>query len=172
MPRKPIDYSKTIIYHFVFNDKSIVDTYVGHTTEFRRRKSNHKSCCNNEKDQAHKFKLYQNIRANGGFDNWEMIPLEEFSCENKIQACIREQYWIDKLNAKLNIEKSFGGFENRNDYKKHYDETHREEYKSRSISWRKDNNHLVQCCCGAEIKRNYLSIHLKLKKHTNSMTTV
>ena len=45
MPRKPIDYSKTISYKIVCNDLSITDCYVGHTTDFTKRKSHHKSDC-------------------------------------------------------------------------------------------------------------------------------
>jgi hypothetical protein len=172
MPRTPIDYSKTIIYHFICNDKLIADSYVGHTTDMRRRKANHKSICNNEKDQAYNFKLYQNIRANGNWENWQMIPLEEFSCQNKIQACIREQYWIDTLQAKLNNEKAYSGFENRDEYKKNYDELHKEDYNRRAIEWREKNDYTVKCECGLDVKRNYLSTHIKLKKHINSMANV
>ena len=118
MPRVPIDYSKTIIYHFVCNDTSVIDTYVGHTTDFTKRKCRHKSACCNEKSRDYNLKLYKNIRDNGGWENWEMKPLEEFACENKIQACIREQYWIDKLQAKMNSVKAHDT--ERKDYMKNY----------------------------------------------------
>jgi len=96
MPRLPIDYSKCIIYHFVCNDTSITESYVGHTTDITRRKSRHKSACCNQKSRDYNLKLYKNIRENGNWENWEMKPLEEFPCENKIQARIKEQEWIDK----------------------------------------------------------------------------
>ena len=41
MPRKNIDYSKTIIYKIQHIDKEEL-LYVGSTTDFRRRKSKHK----------------------------------------------------------------------------------------------------------------------------------
>ena len=47
MPKLPIDYSKTIIYKIVCNDTNITDCYVGHTTDFTRRKQLHKNDCNN-----------------------------------------------------------------------------------------------------------------------------
>ena len=34
MPRKEIDYSKTVIYKIVCNDLNVKDVYVGHTTDF------------------------------------------------------------------------------------------------------------------------------------------
>ena len=36
------------IYKIVCNDLSITDCYVGHTTDFVKRKCNHKIICNNE----------------------------------------------------------------------------------------------------------------------------
>ena len=50
MPLIPIDYSKTIIYKIVCNDLNICVVYVGSTTDFIRRKNEHKptihkNCC-------------------------------------------------------------------------------------------------------------------------------
>ena len=42
MPKTAIDYSKTIIYKIVCNDLDITDLYVGHTTDFIRRRHHHK----------------------------------------------------------------------------------------------------------------------------------
>jgi hypothetical protein len=49
MPRLPIDYSKTIIYKIVCNDLSITGCYVGHSTDFTRRKQQNEFSCNDEK---------------------------------------------------------------------------------------------------------------------------
>ena len=48
MPRLPINYEKTHFYKIVSNDLSITDCYVGHTTDFKTRKTSHKTQCNNE----------------------------------------------------------------------------------------------------------------------------
>ena len=48
MPRKEINYSKTIIYKIRCEDENITDIYVGSTTNFIKRKNIHKSVCNNE----------------------------------------------------------------------------------------------------------------------------
>lgn len=162
MPRKPIDYSKTIMYHFICNDKSITDSYVGHTTDMTRRKCNHKSCCHNENDQAYNFKLYQNIRKNGGWSNWEMRPLEIFSCENVIQARIREQYWIDELQAKLNMLNTIFKKE---DYQKKYNEDHKEFVKEQK-------NEKFTCECGGRYTKANRAMHFKSQKHINSVPNV
>ena len=73
MPKTPIDYSKTIIYKIVCKDLNVKDVYVGHTTDFIRRKRQHNSVCNCETSLRHNLKVYQLIRDSGGWENWSMI---------------------------------------------------------------------------------------------------
>jgi len=65
MPKDAIGYSNTIIYKIFCNDTSVTDIYVGHTTNFIKRKYQHKVLCNTGK----KLKIYDLIRKNGGWDN-------------------------------------------------------------------------------------------------------
>lgn len=123
MPKKPIDYSKTIIYKLCSLDQNIKDIYVGQTTDFNRRKSSHKQKCNNEKTKEHNFKVYQFIRANGGWDNWNMIQIEEYPCNNRREADARETYWMKELNSTLNSRQSFTTKEERNNQTKKYQKT-------------------------------------------------
>ena len=88
MPRIPIDYSKTIIYKIVCCDENITDVYVGSTTDYKSKKNQHKSNCYNEKSHCYNLKLYQFIRENKGWNNFQMIPVEEYPCENVTQARI------------------------------------------------------------------------------------
>ena len=104
MPKKPIDYSKTIMYHFVCEDSSITNEYVGHTTDWSSRKRQHKSDCKGRYKDCYKYKI---INENGGWENWRMVPLEEFPCENDIQARIREEYWRKELKADMNSQRAF-----------------------------------------------------------------
>ena len=80
MPRLPIAYSNTVIYKIVSNDLNITECYVGHTTDFVRRKAAHKSACTNEKGKTYDFKVYKTIREIGGWDNWSMIEIEKYPC--------------------------------------------------------------------------------------------
>jgi len=102
MPRTPSDYSKTIIYKLCCKDVAITEIYVGHTTNFTRRKQNHKESCNYEKNKDYNIYKSQFIRANGGFENWAMIQLEAYPCQNKREAEMQERYWIELLKPKLN----------------------------------------------------------------------
>lgn len=99
MPKNEIDYSNTIIYKIVCNDATITDLYVGHTTNFIQRKSHHKSACNNLKNN---LRLYKKIRENGGWDNWNMVEIDNFNCKNSNEAKTKEQEYYELLNAKLN----------------------------------------------------------------------
>jgi hypothetical protein len=103
MPAKEIDYSTTVIYKIVCNDLAITDLYVGHTTNFRNRKSCHKYSCSNETNEKYTMDFYKTIRDNGGWFNWSMLQIEAFPCANGNEAKARERYWIEELNAKLNI---------------------------------------------------------------------
>ena len=56
---KSVDYSNTCFYKLCCKDVDIKDIYVGHTTNFRLRKSHHKACCNNESDNHYNYNVYQ-----------------------------------------------------------------------------------------------------------------
>lgn len=137
MPRIPIDYSKTIIYKLVCNDLSITDCYVGHTTGFTKRKATHKSNCRNENSKEYNHKVYQFMRENGGWDNWNMVQIEEYNCNNKREAESRERYWYEELNGTLNsiyparTKKEYieDNKEKIKQQKKEYDEQNRETQK-------------------------------------------
>ena len=102
MPKKEIDYSNTIIYKIVSRDLNIKEYYVGHTTNFTKRKYTHKSNCDNKNSRKYNYNVYKFIRNHEGFDNWSMLEIEKYDCDDLNEACKRERYWIEKLNASLN----------------------------------------------------------------------
>ena len=101
MPLNDIDYSKTIIYKIQHIEKPEL-VYVGHTTNFTSRKSQHKkSLAKGTSD------IYNCIRKNGGWECFEMYPIKQVSCKNRIEALIEEQKTIDELKAVLNKNKAY-----------------------------------------------------------------
>ena len=102
MPRTPIDYTNTLFYKLCCKDISITDVYVGHTTEFRKRKNTHKNNCHNEKIRAYNYHVYQFIREHGGWDNWDMILIERSGCQDALEARKMERQYIEQYNATLN----------------------------------------------------------------------
>ena len=149
MPRLPIDYSKTIIYKIVCNDLNICDVYVGSTTDFIRRKRQHKTICNNEKDKSHNLKVYQTIRQNGGWCNFSMVEIEKYNCNDSNEARARERYHYELLNTSLNTiypKRSMKEYyetkkEQIKEYQKHYNEANKEkitEYKKQYVETNKE----------------------------------
>jgi hypothetical protein len=95
--------SKTgFVYKLVCNDVEIKECYVGSTNNERVRKNQHKNSCNNEKNQRYNLYVYQFIRENGGFQNWDMVRLDEFKYNERQQLHTRERYWIEQLQSSLN----------------------------------------------------------------------
>jgi hypothetical protein len=99
MPKETVDYSNTIIYKIYCKDSSITDMYVGHTTNFIQRKHTHKYACNNLKNN---LKIYQVIRCNGGWENWDMVEIAKYFCKDATEARIKEHYHYEELKASLN----------------------------------------------------------------------
>jgi hypothetical protein len=101
MPKDIIDYSNTIIYKIFCNDVNVTDSYIGHTTNFIKRKYQHKILCCSSK----KLKIYDTIRKNGGWDNWTMVEIAKYDCKDATEARIREQEHYDVLKPSLNSVK-------------------------------------------------------------------
>jgi len=129
MPKLEINYANTEIYKIVPLDGNLDYCYVGHTTNFNQRKKLHKSNCNNPNAKIYNLKLYKTIRDNRGWDNWIMVYIEKFPCENKRQAEAREEELRKELNGNLNAKKSFITEEEKKEYKKEYYELNKEEIK-------------------------------------------
>lgn len=102
MPKQSINHLNTIMYKIVCKDTEITDCYAGKTTDFTRRKSEHKRACNALTHVAYEYNVYQYIRANGGWDNWDMIQIEKYEAVDMLDSKARERYWIENLQAKLN----------------------------------------------------------------------
>ena len=98
------NYQNSIIYKLCHQDDlENNNIYVGSTTNFRNRKCVHKNSCNNKKSKDYYYPVYQFIRENGGWDEWKMIPIEVFPCNDKKELEVRERYHIELLKSKLNI---------------------------------------------------------------------
>ena len=151
MPKKPMDYSRTIIYKIVCKDLLVTDVYVGHTTDFIKRKCYHKGSCNNPNDKKHNQKIYQTIRNNGNWDNWEMIEIEKYECKDGNEARAKERYWYEYYNATLN---SCVPNRSQKECKKEYSETNKKKLREQ-----------ITCECGGHYLYTGKARHLKTPKH-------
>ena len=126
MVKKVSDFSRTEIYKLQCKDKNILETYIGYMTN-RNREACHKSSCNKETSPDYNDYKYKFIRENGGWDNWELIIIEKYPCNNLIEAREREQYYISKNENSLNVSKSVRTKEQKILYEKNWHETNKEE---------------------------------------------
>lgn len=133
MPRLPIDYSKGLIYKIVCKDLTIKECYYGSTTSFSKRKSQHKSNCNNIISKEYISPKYQFIRVNGGWNNWEMILVKNYPCNNKLELEREERLCMEQDNNRLNnILPTRTIKEYRDDNKEYY------------INYRNDNKYKIK----------------------------
>jgi hypothetical protein len=98
------NYSKGLIYQL--RNKEDIDelnTYIGSTTNFRKRKNQHKYDCCNMESSNYNYKLYQFIRENGGWENWVMEWIEDYPCNSKRELERREGE-ITKEKQRLNVK--------------------------------------------------------------------
>ena len=83
-----------------------------------------------------------------------MVPLEEYPCENEIQARIREQYWIDTVKEKMNSIRAHQTTEDRRIQKReagerrnirtHIDDDYGDKERARKKQWKRDNKELCK----------------------------
>jgi hypothetical protein len=128
MPRTPIDYSKTVFYKIVCNDLSIKDCFIGHTTDFTKRKALHKSKCNLEGNCKFNLRVYAFIREHGSWENWSMIPIEEMKCVSVFEALRRERELIEINCCTLNCYIPTRTQQERNELNREADKIKRHEY--------------------------------------------
>lgn len=158
-----VNYNNSIIYKLCCKDINVKDIYVGSTTNFIRRKCEHKSKCNNINDKYYNLNVYQFIRDNGNINNWDMVLIEEFECNNKLELHKRERYYIEQLGATLN-----SNIPNRS--KNEWYEDNKDKFKDKNKKYREANKdkikeqkkEKVHCdICNKEMRKDSLNRHNK-----------
>ena len=183
------NYQESIIYKLCCKDTTIDDIYIGSTTNFRRRKYQHKSSCNDVNGKE--YMLCKNVfmRDNGGWDNWDMIQIKEVSCNSKRELEAEERKVFDELKPTLNINLPYRTSEEerikRNIKTKIYQQKNkdiinekRRIYVSKNIMKiredvkeyaRKRRQIKILCECGQTIEKDRKKRHEKTKKHLSNI---
>ncbi len=159
-----MDLSNACIYKICCKDTSIIDCYVGSTTCMRRRKSMHKFCCNNENDKRYNLNVYEFIRNNGGWNNWDIILVEKVNVSDGYELKKEERKWIEQLDATLNqVIPTRTPKEYREKYKEKYKEKAKEYYETNKKKlteykkeWYEENKEKI-----LEHKKNYYEVNKK-----------
>ena len=140
MPKKAMDYSKCVIYKIQHKDNNDL-LYVGHTTNFTKRKNKHK--CNVSSNDKYNMKLYQMIRENGGWDDFNMVVIKEFPCENKQQATTEEDKIMREMKATMNTNRALKTLIDIYEDKKKYRTIHKEQIKEHKHQYYENNKSFI-----------------------------
>jgi len=163
MPKKEIDYSKCVIYKIQHKDNNDL-LYVGHTTNFTKRKYEHKYNVNNQKGKEYNHKVYQMIRENGGWLDFNMVVVKDFPCENNRQAEAEEDRIMREMKATMNERRAF---HSQKEYYQDNKEHFREYYDKNKEKIQEHKNKVCLCICGKEYTYSHKLRHEKTKFHLN-----
>lgn len=185
MPKKS-DFSKAVIYKIKCLDPYIKDIYVGSTCNFIKRKSDHKSTCNNPNSKDHNIYVYQFIREQGGWDNWKMVMVKQSPCNSRIELNMLEEEVIQEFQdlTTLNSVKAYTTIDERKEQMKKWNKenpdkcsVYSSEYRKRKPEKQKEyeeknkekieerKGSKISCVCGSSFRRDSKARHIKTKKH-------
>ena len=177
-----VNYQNGMIYKIAHRYSPYV--YIGSTTNFNRRKSQHKECCNNEKSKQYNQKVYQTIRELGGWDNFEMVLVAKCPCDDKKELHAKEFEYQKLFDVNMNVNDASSGFdpsdpEYKKKYLKEYYEKNREEkilkqkkyYENNKEKNRKKKYEKVECKCGFIGSKTNMCRHRNSPKHLKLMSS-
>jgi len=149
------NYNQSHIYKLCCKDTDIKEIYIGSTTNFTRRKCRHKSDCHNINSKQHNYKVYQFIREHDGFQNWDMVLIENVNCNTKLELHKIERKFIEELQPSLNKQLPLRTHE---EYNKEY------RIKNKEIL-NESQKEKFTCECGGKFTKCHKIQHIKTKKH-------
>jgi hypothetical protein len=118
--------------------------YVGSTSDFNRRKRQHKRRCNSSE-----LKVYQMIREHGGWNEFDMVELNQIEC-TKLESRQEEDRVRIQLNARLNMIRAVADPEYHKQYQEKYYEQNREQLLEKQKQYQEQNQEQI-----LEYKKQY-----------------
>jgi len=129
----------------IYTIKTDNGLYVGSTCNFTNRKRGHKNSCFNKNNRTYNYKVYKNIRENGGEYTIEIYKM--FPCNSDKELRSEEEEVRKYLNPNLNMNSAF-----------------------QSVEGTKEKlAEKITCECGIEITKGCLPRHRKTQKHLKLM---
>ena len=162
MPKKTPNYAQSCIYKLCCKNPLVKEEYVGSTTSFRKRKNQHKTVCTNEKDKRFHCRVYKHIRANGGWENWDMVEVAKVDAIDERDLERIERTYIES-SVLLSTVRFQQGQQRR--------DTFRIEQRSWSIKRNciERTSHVSWCIRGSTIKKTHM-LSLSISNSTISPT--
>ena len=173
--------------------------YVGSTMSYANRKYEHKHACNNENRKGYNLKIYQTIRANGGWDNFRMVCIHQQEVDNKRHAeKIEEDYRVE-LNGNMNMRRAFRSEEQKkedkkednkewrknnkesiSEHKKEYYQANKDKINEKNKEYNEQNKakinerkcEVIICECGFTYTHNHKARHMKSQRHIKLMQNI
>jgi len=142
MSDEPQKYNYTF-YMIHRKGRSIIDIYdeedgehyIGSTRHFKNRCGGHKGTCNNPNSKDYNIPVYQHIRLNGGFDEWEFSVIEKHDNLTKKDAFIHESWLQELYGSKLNSYRAIATQEETEETRKIWRKNNRDAENSKSKSY-------------------------------------
>ena len=158
-----------IIYLIKHKTDDTKNVYVGSTNDLKKRIKSHKCSCNNEKNKCYNINLYQYIRENGGFNQYEFIILECYVCNFKYELYDREDDYIKMYDNNLNQVRAYLTDEEHKEKINEKNKKYRENNKEYFLKYRENNkekiNEKITCECGSIVRKKDITRHRKSLKH-------
>jgi len=180
-----VNYGKAMIYKIVPKDNNDY-CYIGSTCDFKSRKNQHKRDCNNPNNKGYNTPLYKHIRDNGGWEEYEMILIEYFSCETKLELLKREreckEIYNDNLGCNIpgRTEKEYreDNKEKRAEQYKEWCQNNKERVLQQAKEYYQNNKEAIdekgkekkKCpTCNCYIRKGSFLRHTRTKKHQSNL---
>src|SRR5210317_751654 len=157
------------VYIIRCRNLAVQDCYIGSTEDVRMRRMQHKSSCNNENSKNYNLKVYQFIRANGGWDNFEMVQIG--SVWNKATKSLVqiEQDYIDTYKSNLNMVRAYTSEEQKQEF---YNEQKKIYYQKNKNKISEKRSEQFTCECGGRYTRCHKARHLRTTKHKSFVNSL
>jgi len=150
-------YNKACIYKIFCKDEKIKDFYIGSTiSSLHTRLAGHKTALKKNNN-----KLYNFIKNNGGFKNFNIKIIQEYPTNNLYKLRDIENEYILIFKPSLNSNKPFIHPSSKKEYLKQY----RIDNKERRKKWLKKHSDIINCECGSKIKFISTYTHKISDKH-------
>lgn len=169
MPYAP-DFSQLVIYIISCKNADIKPVYIGSTTHLLKRQANHKDSCTNPNNKKYNLKIYNFIRENGGWDNWEVLEIEKYPCVSSEEATKRERYWYERFAERLNSNiPSRTVKQYYKDNSEKFIQMNRAYYQIHKEAINSKRNESFKCECGSCYTLRNKSTHFKTRFHIEKL---
>jgi len=150
---------------YIIRHKESDNSYIGRCKDFQQMKEYHRKEYHNYPKYR---KLYDFVRDNGGWDNFDMVEI--CKCDIEI-ASVTEQYHIHLNKPSLNNLNKIREFDIKDYYKKKTRHNEFKEYRQKNKEKIEEMNCIYECECGGYYTKRHKARHFKYPYHLSHCPT-